>query len=126
MSFRVSFPCTSEEQVGSVIERVLALHGYSVEVYRGESHHPPYEFLGINGSKVVKKPYGKYRFMVYFTITRQGYCEVESSSLIDTLEEYIQDEPIDVYIRITSGVYYEINNELNIMYREILDAIRHL
>gem|GEM_PF-4398268 len=31
MSFRVSFPCTSEEQVGSVIERVLALHGYSVE-----------------------------------------------------------------------------------------------
>jgi hypothetical protein len=22
------------------------------------------------------------------------------------------------YIRITSGVYYEINNELNIMYRE--------
>jgi hypothetical protein len=39
MGFRVSFPCTSEEQVGSVIERVLALHGYSVEVYRGESHH---------------------------------------------------------------------------------------
>ncbi|MFP3297808.1 MAG: hypothetical protein RXO22_01795 [Thermocladium sp.] len=90
MSFRVSFPCTSEEQVGSVIERVLALHGYSVEVHRGES------------------------------------CEVESSSLIDTLEEFIQDEPIDVYIRITSGVYYEINNELNIMYREILDSIRYL
>ena len=64
--------------------------------------------------------------MVYFTITRQGYCEVESSSLIDTLEEYIQDEPIDVYIRITSEVYYEINNELNIMYREILDAIKYL
>jgi hypothetical protein len=126
MGFRVSFPCTSEEQVGSVIERVLALHGYSVEVYRGGSHHPPYEFLGINGSKVVKKPYGKYRFMVYFTITKQDYCEIQSSSLIDTLEEYIQDEPIDVYIRITSGVYHEINNELNIMYREILDAIRYL
>ncbi len=126
MGFRVSFPCSSEEHVGSVIERVLALHGYSVEVYRGESHHPPYEFLGINGFKVVKKPYGKYRFMVYFTITKQDYCEVQSSSLIDTLEEYIQDEPIDVNIRITSGVYHEINNELNIIYREILDAIRYL
>ena len=39
--FRASFPCASEEQVGSVIEGVLALHGYSVEVYRGESHHLP-------------------------------------------------------------------------------------
>ena len=126
MGFRVSFPCTSEEQVGSVIEGVLALHGYSVEVYRGESRHPPREFLGINGSKVVKKPYGKYRFMVYFTATKQDCCEVQSSSIVDALEENIQDEPTDVYIRITSGVYHEINNELNIMYREILDAVRYL
>jgi hypothetical protein len=95
-------------------------------VYRGESRHPPREFLGINGSKVVKKPYGKYRFMVYFTVTKQDYCEVQSSSLVDALEENIQDEPTDVYIRITSGVYHEINNELNIMYREILDAVRYL
>jgi hypothetical protein len=124
MGFRASFPCASEEQVGSVIEGVLVLHGYSVEMYRGESPHLP--ILGINGSKVVKRPYGKYRFMVYFTITKQDYCEVQSSSLIDTLEEYIQDEPTYVYIRITSGVYHEINNELNIIYREILDAIRYL
>jgi hypothetical protein len=47
-------------------------------------------------------------------------------SLVDALEENIQDEPTDVYIRITSGVYHEINNELNIMYREILDAVRYL
>ena len=67
----------------------------------------PREFLGINGSKVVKKPYGKYRFMVYFTVTKQDYCEVQSSSLVDALEENIQDEPTDVYIRITSGVYHE-------------------
>jgi hypothetical protein len=56
MGFRASFPCASEEQVGSVIERVLTLHGYSVEMYRGESHYLP--ILGINESKVVKKPYG--------------------------------------------------------------------
>lgn len=41
MGFRASFPCASEEQVGSVIEGVLVLHGYSVEVYRGESHYLP-------------------------------------------------------------------------------------
>jgi len=64
--------------------------------------------------------------MVYFTVTKQDYCEVQSSSLVDALEENIQDEPTDVYIRITSGVYHEINNELNIMYREILDAVRYL
>ncbi len=46
MGFRVSFPCASEEQVGSVIEGVLVLHGYSVEVYRGESRHPPPRVLG--------------------------------------------------------------------------------
>jgi hypothetical protein len=57
MGLRASFPRASEEHVGSVIEGVLVLHGYSVEVYRGESHHLP--ILGINGSKVVKKPYGK-------------------------------------------------------------------
>jgi hypothetical protein len=56
MGFRTSFPCASEEQVGSVIEGVLVLR-YSVEMYRGESHHLP--ILGINGSKVVKRPYGK-------------------------------------------------------------------
>ncbi|MFZ8806783.1 MAG: hypothetical protein ACO2PN_01590 [Pyrobaculum sp.] len=42
------------------------------------------------------------------------------------MEEYIQDESTYVYIRITSGAYYEANNELNIMCREILDAIRYL
>jgi hypothetical protein len=45
--------------------------------------------------------------MVYFTITKQDYCEVQSSSLIDALEEYVQDESTYVYIRITSGVYHE-------------------
>ncbi len=61
---------------------------------------PSYEFLGIYESKVVKKPYGKYRFMVYFTITKQDYCEVQSRSLIDALEKHIQDESTYVYIRI--------------------------
>ena len=74
----------------------------------------------------MKKPYGKYRFTVYFTVTKQDYCEVQSSSLIDALEEYIRDKSTYVYIRITSGVYYEINNKLNITYREILDAVKYL
>jgi hypothetical protein len=38
----------------------------------------------------------------------------------------MQVEPTDAYIRITSGVYYEINNLLNITYREILDAVKYL
>jgi len=41
------------------------------------------------------------------------------------LEEYIQDEPTDVYKNNKWGLP-RINNELNIMYREILDAIRYL